>query len=187
MYVRDCKSKLSKAQTRHLRLEQSNMFQSSLLITFLPRITIFPLKITISAPKIYHCPLRKSISAPKIYHCSHLKNDIFHLSCASVCSSRPTRSPEESLLMPILGPILPNPSRRWLEYPLSMEVFNGKIMGKYRKLHSKWRFLVDKSWPQWDLMPIYGDLTSNRHFTTRTMKGSQWDVMELKRIMMAMV
>ena len=151
MYVRDCKSKLSKAQTRHLRLEQSNMFQSSLLITFLPRITIFPLKITISAPKIYHCSLRKSISAPKIYHCSrrksisapkiyhcsHLKNDIFHLSCASVCSSRPTRSPEESLLMPILGPILPNPSRRWLEYPLSMEVFNGKIMGKYRKLHSK--------------------------------------------------
>ena len=40
MYVRDCKSKLSKAQTRHLRLEQSNIFQSSLLITFLPRITI---------------------------------------------------------------------------------------------------------------------------------------------------
>ena len=30
MYVRDCKSKLSKAQTRHLRLEQSNIFQSSL-------------------------------------------------------------------------------------------------------------------------------------------------------------
>jgi hypothetical protein len=107
MYVRDCKSKLSKAQTRHLRLEQSNIFQSSLLITFLPRITIFPRKITISAPKIYHCSLWKSISAQKIYDCSHLKNDIFHLSCASVCSSRSTRSPEESLLMPILGPILP--------------------------------------------------------------------------------
>ena len=36
--------------------------------------------------------------------------------------------------MPILGPILPNPSQR-LENPLSMEVFNGKIMGKYRKLN----------------------------------------------------
>ena len=78
MYVRDCKSKLSKAQTRHLRLEQSNMFQSSLLITFLPRITIFPLKITISAPKniplfppkINFCSKNLPLFPPKINFCS---------------------------------------------------------------------------------------------------------------------